>query len=134
METTSYECLHAGYACWTRRRRWKQRTFKRLSFQHVRTYYYLVYISIYDVSIYRQRDRLEDLIRNLTAEKRKIGEVMVFCIEHSEAADEIAECIFESLSNPATMIYKKISRFYLISDILHNCGVKINNASYYRKA
>lgn len=59
---------------------------------------------------------------------------MVFCIEHSEAADEIAECIHEALSNVSTAIHKKISRIYLVSDILHNCGVKINNASYYRKA
>lgn len=81
-----------------------------------------------------QRDRLEDLIRNLSLEKRKIGEAMVFCIEHSEAADEIAECIFESLSNISTVISKKIARLYLVSDILHNCGVKINNASYYRRA
>ena len=27
----------------------------------------------------------------------------------------------------------QIARLYLISDILHNCGVKITNASYYRK-
>lgn len=84
--------------------------------------------------IFRQRDRLEDLIRNISPERKKIGEAMVFCIEHSEAADEIAECIYESLSNNSTVIHKKIARMYLISDILHNCGVKINNASYYRKA
>lgn len=81
-----------------------------------------------------QRDRLEDLIRNLSPEARKIGEVMVFCIEHSDAADEVAECITESLSNESTVIIKKIARLYLVSDILHNCGVKVNKASFYRKA
>ncbi|CAG9816756.1 unnamed protein product [Phaedon cochleariae] len=81
-----------------------------------------------------QRDRLEDLIRGLTAEKTKIGEVMVFCIEHSEAAEEIAECITESLSNDNTALTKKIARLYLISDILHNCQVKVNKASFFRKA
>ncbi|KAK9889205.1 hypothetical protein WA026_004485 [Henosepilachna vigintioctopunctata] len=80
-----------------------------------------------------QRDRLEDLIRGLTLEKMKIGEVMVFCIEHSDAADEVVECITESLSNPNTQISKKIARLYLVSDILHNCGVKVNKASFYRK-
>lgn len=84
--------------------------------------------------VFRQRDRLEDLIRNLTPEKKKIGEVMVFCIEHSDAADEIADCIMESLSNETTAITKKIARLYLVSDILHNCGVKVNKASFYRKA
>ncbi|CAH0562288.1 unnamed protein product [Brassicogethes aeneus] len=81
-----------------------------------------------------QRDRLEDLIRGLAPEKNKIGEVMVFCIEHSDAAEEVVECITESLSNESTSITKKIARFYLVSDILHNCGVKVNNASHYRKA
>lgn len=82
----------------------------------------------------RQRDRLEDLIRGLTPERSKIGEAMVFCIEHSDAADEVVECITESLSNESTAIMKKIARLYLITDILHNCGVKVNNASFYRKA
>lgn len=86
------------------------------------------------ICIFRQRDRLEDLIRGLTPEKNKIGEVMVFCIEHSEAAEEIAECITESLSNETTILTKKIARLYLVSDILHNCGVKVNKASFFRKA
>lgn len=81
-----------------------------------------------------QRDRLEDLIRNLTPEAKKIADAMVFCIEHSEAADEIAECILESLSNESTIVTKKVARLYLISDILHNCGVKVNKASFYRRA
>jgi U2-associated protein SR140 len=81
-----------------------------------------------------QRDRLEDLIRGLTPERSKIGEAMVFCIEHSDAAEEVVDCITESLSNSSTLITKKIARLYLVSDILHNCGVKVNNASFYRKA
>ncbi|XP_066155445.1 U2 snRNP-associated SURP motif-containing protein [Euwallacea fornicatus] len=80
-----------------------------------------------------QRDRLEDLLRNLTPEKKKIGEIMVYCIDHAEAAEEIVECISESLSNDSTLITKKIARLYLVSDILNNCGVKVNKASNYRK-
>ncbi|ENN80269.1 hypothetical protein YQE_03263, partial [Dendroctonus ponderosae] len=80
-----------------------------------------------------QRDRLEDLLRNLTPEKKRIGELMVYCIDHSEAAEEIGECITESLSNDSTLITKRISRLYLVSDILNNCGVKVNKASNYRK-
>lgn len=81
-----------------------------------------------------QRERLEDLLRNISPERMKVAEAMVFCIEHSEAAEEICDCIQESLSNSTTLMAKKIARFYLISDILHNCGVSVNNASYYRKA
>lgn len=58
---------------------------------------------------------------------------MVYCIDHAEAAEEIGECITESLSNDSTLITKRISRLYLVSDILNNCGVKVNKASNYRK-
>lgn len=81
-----------------------------------------------------QRDRLEDLIRHLTPERSKIGDVMIFCIEHAEAADEICECIAESLANQDTLCSKKIARLYLFSDLLHNCTVKVSNASFFRKA
>ncbi|EDW61359.2 U2 snRNP-associated SURP motif-containing protein [Drosophila virilis] len=81
-----------------------------------------------------QRDRLEDLIRALTPERARIGDAMIFCIEHADAADEICECIAESLANPKTLASKKIARLYLVSDILHNCTVKVSNASFFRKS
>ncbi|XP_051156379.1 U2 snRNP-associated SURP motif-containing protein isoform X1 [Leptopilina boulardi] len=81
-----------------------------------------------------QRDRLEDLLRNISPERIRVAEAMVFCIEHAEAAEEICDCITESLSILQTPVNKKIARLYLISDILHNCGVKITNATIYRKA
>jgi U2-associated protein SR140 len=77
---------------------------------------------------------LEDLIRYLTPERSKIGDAMIFCIEHADAADEICECIAESLSSPETAIHKKIARLYLVSDILNNCTVKVQNASFFRKS
>lgn len=80
-----------------------------------------------------QRNRLEDFLRHLTPERMKIAEVMVFCMEHSDAAEEICECIMESLTNSSTTLHKKIARLYLVSDILHNCGIKIQNASFYRR-
>lgn len=80
----------------------------------------------------RQRDRLEDLIRHLTPERSKIGDCMIFCIEHADAADEICECIEESMASLQTLISKKVARLYLVSDILHNCTVKVSNASFYR--
>ncbi|XP_036331068.1 U2 snRNP-associated SURP motif-containing protein [Rhagoletis pomonella] len=81
-----------------------------------------------------QRDRLEDLLRHITPERSRIGDAMIFCIEHADAADEICECISESLSNPDTLPSKKIARLYLISDLLHNCTVKVSNASFFRKS
>jgi U2-associated protein SR140 len=67
----------------------------------------------------RQRDRLEDLLRNMTPERLKVAESMVFCIEHSEAADEICDCIAESLSILQTPIPKKVITAY---DPLCGCG------------
>lgn len=55
-----------------------------------------------------QRERLEDLLRNITPERLKVAEGMVFCIEHADAAEEICECILESLSNLSTVLYKKV--------------------------
>ncbi|EDW32826.1 GL10142 [Drosophila persimilis] len=81
-----------------------------------------------------QRDRLEDLIRHLVPERARIGDAMIFCIEHADAADEICECITESMASLHTLPSKKIARLYLISDILHNCTVKVSNASFFRKS
>lgn len=82
----------------------------------------------------RQRDRLEDIIHYLTPERSRIGDAMIFCIEHADAADEICECIAESLANSSTLASKRIARLYLISDVLHNCTVKVSNASFFRKS
>ncbi|XP_060877815.1 U2 snRNP-associated SURP motif-containing protein-like isoform X2 [Metopolophium dirhodum] len=80
-----------------------------------------------------QRERFEDLIRNITPERLKVAEVMVFCVEHSDAVEEICDCIQESLSNATTALHKKIARLYLISDVLHNCSLKVINATQFRR-
>lgn len=133
LEATYNEFVHWRNAWRTGTRGRSQRKFQRLAFKFVRKIFCPNTI-FKNLLIFRQRDRLEDLIRGLAPEKSKIGEVMVFCIEHSDAAEEIAECITESLSNETTTLTKKIARLYLVSDILHNCGVKVNKASFYRKA
>ena len=80
-----------------------------------------------------EREQFEDILRELTPEKQKIQDAMIYCIEHAEAAEEIVDCIVESLSLLETPLHKKIARLYLISDVLHNCTVKVSNASFYRK-
>lgn len=80
-----------------------------------------------------QRGRLECMIRNLSPERERVGEAMVWCIEHADAAEEICQCVTEALTNNETALPKKIARLYLVSDILHNCSVKVSNASFYRK-
>lgn len=80
-----------------------------------------------------QRDKLEDMLRNLTPERPRILEAMVYCIEHADAAEEIVDCITQSLSILETPLHRKVARLYLISDVLHNCSVKVANASFFRK-
>ncbi|XP_071838285.1 U2 snRNP-associated SURP motif-containing protein-like [Apostichopus japonicus] len=80
-----------------------------------------------------QRNKLEDMLRSLNVARFSVGESMVFCLEHADAAEEIVDCITESLSIPETPIPKKIARLYLVSDILYNTSSRVSNASFFRK-
>ncbi len=64
---------------------------------------------MYDFYLPRQRDHLEDLLRTLTPERIKIGDAMLWAIDHAEAADEIIDCITESLSILQTPAHKKVN-------------------------
>uniref|UniRef100_A0A673H6P6 U2 snRNP-associated SURP motif-containing protein n=1 Tax=Sinocyclocheilus rhinocerous TaxID=307959 RepID=A0A673H6P6_9TELE len=79
------------------------------------------------------RDKLEELLRSLTPRKSDIAGAMFFCLARADAAEEIVECIAESLSILKTPLPKKIARLYLVSDVLYNSSAKVANASYYRK-
>jgi len=81
----------------------------------------------------RQRDRLEDMLRTITTDRTKIGELMRWSVDHSEYAEEIVECVCESLSILETPIPTKVARLYVVNDILHNTGTKIQNVSNFRK-
>lgn len=74
-----------------------------------------------------QRNRLIQYIQNLTPVKSKIGEAMVFCLNHNEASQEISNLITDSLKNASTAPIKKLARLYLISDVLRNCMKKRND-------
>ncbi|XP_019897503.1 U2 snRNP-associated SURP motif-containing protein isoform X2 [Esox lucius] len=80
-----------------------------------------------------ERDQLEEMLRALTPRKGDIADAMLFCLSHAEAAEEIVECVTESLSILKTPLPKKIARLYLVSDVLYNSSAKVANASYYRK-
>ncbi|XP_032359938.1 U2 snRNP-associated SURP motif-containing protein isoform X2 [Etheostoma spectabile] len=80
-----------------------------------------------------ERDKLEEMLRALTPRRGDVAEAMLFCLTHAEAAEEIVECVTESLSILKTPLPKKIARLYLVSDVLYNSSAKVSNASYYRK-
>ncbi|KAF7492715.1 U2 snRNP-associated SURP motif-containing protein [Sarcoptes scabiei] len=80
------------------------------------------------------REEFEVMLRALTPQRSSIGQMMMFCIEHADSWEEIVEGITDSLCISETPLYKKIARLFLISDILHNCSVKVANVSNYRKS
>ncbi|XP_061821923.1 U2 snRNP-associated SURP motif-containing protein isoform X2 [Nerophis lumbriciformis] len=80
-----------------------------------------------------ERDKLEEMLRALTPRRGDVAEAMLFCLNRAEAAEEIVECVAESLSILKTPLPKKIARLYLVSDVLYNSSAKVANASYYRK-
>ena len=42
---------------------------------------------------HRQRDKLEDLLRDLTPERTKIAKCMMFCVSHADCAEEVITII-----------------------------------------
>jgi len=71
-----------------------------------------------------KREEIEDMLRNLTTERRSISEAMAFCLDHGEHSAEIVHIMTESLANHLDIpVAKKIARLYLINDILYNSSL-----------
>ncbi|KAJ8982514.1 hypothetical protein NQ317_018555 [Molorchus minor] len=67
-----------------------------------------------------QTSRLINLIRNLSLNRSKIAEAMLFCLNHSLALNDAIDIIIESMKSLGTNPLKKIARLYLLSDVLFN--------------
>lgn len=80
-----------------------------------------------------KREVFNDLLQNLEPKKVSIGTLMMFCIDHADAAGEIMDCIQESLGASNIPLEKELARLFLISDILNNCSAAVTNASLYRE-
>ena len=76
--------------------------------QHRDAWLNLTVVDVVVNSVLSQRDRLEDMLRNLTPERTKVGDAMVWCLDHADNSEEIVECITESLSILQTPIPKKV--------------------------
>lgn len=81
----------------------------------------------------QDKEFLTSIILNLDTTREKIGDAMMFCIQHSNAAKEIVELICQFLVQNEATLRQKLARLFLISDILHNCSALVTNASYYRQ-
>ena len=101
-----------------------------------------------------QRGRLAVWINDLEPSRAQVGDVMLWCLEHADAAPDVVELIAKSLKRPegkavevrdtddgkneftvkpATSVPAVVARLFLTSDILYNSGAKVPNASFYRK-
>ncbi|VDM33660.1 unnamed protein product [Hydatigera taeniaeformis] len=102
-----------------------------------------------------QRGRLAVWINDLEPSRAQVGDVMLWCLEHADAAPDVVDIIAKSLKRPlgkpesdedteyggsnvftvkpATSVQSVVARLFLTSDILYNSGAKVPNASFYRK-
>ncbi|XP_030757149.1 U2 snRNP-associated SURP motif-containing protein-like [Sitophilus oryzae] len=71
-----------------------------------------------------QCERLIEVIRNLTLAKSSILEAMMFCMDYVAAINDIFDILVDSLCNKSTKPPDKVSRMYLLSDVLSNCVAK----------
>lgn len=78
-------------------------------------------------------DRLEQLLRNVSRQRSTILETMAFCLDKSDWAIEITECITESLTIMETDMALKTARLLVVSDILHNTASSRPAAWAYRR-
>jgi len=78
-------------------------------------------------------DRLELLLRHVAGTRPSILETMSYCLDKSDWAIEIAECLTESLTIAETEMPTKLARLYVVSDILHNTTSSKPAAWAYRR-
>jgi U2-associated protein SR140 len=72
----------------------------------------------------KNREELESQLHKITMERKSIADVMVWCVDHADSAQEIVECIAESLCIEETPHHTKLARLYLVNDILQNTSSK----------
>lgn len=55
---------------------------------------FFVFITFLTTISCRQRDRLEDMLRTVTTNRMKVGELMMWCIDHAEYCEEVIRKFF----------------------------------------
>eukprot|EP01071_Lankesteria_metandrocarpae_P006538 Lankesteria_metandrocarpae@DN4392_c0_g1_i1.p1 len=78
------------------------------------------------------RTELEHILRQLTRNRDSIHNGMVFCLDHSDSAEEVVDCIVQSLTLKETAHELKMARLWLLSDVLHNSSSSKQSAWTFR--
>eukprot|EP00923_Selenidium_pygospionis_P044317 GHVN01076591.1.p1 GENE.GHVN01076591.1~~GHVN01076591.1.p1 ORF type:complete len:834 (+),score=153.68 GHVN01076591.1:543-3044(+) len=82
----------------------------------------------------RKREQFENRLRSMSKERSVICDGMIWCLDNAECANEIADCLFESLTIADTDYELKMSRLFLLSDILFNSSCARPSAWAFRAA
>eukprot|EP01041_Mallomonas_annulata_P005425 gene5425-10875_t len=77
-------------------------------------------------------DEFEGMLQKLSVGRGSIVEAMGIALDNADCAEEVVGILKESLLVPTTPFPVKVARLYLLSDILHNSGCHVKNASNYR--
>lgn len=75
---------------------------------------------------------MQDLLRSLSPDRNSIEEAMGFVLDHADCACDIVDMIHESLTVVSTTARSKLSRLYLVSDVLYNSVPCVYNSSIFR--
>lgn len=78
------------------------------------------------------REKFNELLSDLTVERRCISDAMVFALDNADHAGEIASMVLSGIADAGIPGPRKVARLFLVSDILHNCSAQVRNASKYR--
>ncbi|KAF9523996.1 hypothetical protein CPB83DRAFT_886523 [Crepidotus variabilis] len=79
------------------------------------------------------RQRFEAMLRAMSGKRGELARCMTFCLEHAEAAHEVADIIVSSLLVEGTAVPRKVARLHLICDILHNSAAAVPSAWKFRQ-
>lgn len=90
----------------------------------------------------KEYEVFSDLLLEVDLTRKSIRNAMVYCLEHSEAASEIANIICQNTITKEMSIPSKVyiyiyycfqvAKIYLISDILYNSSSGVKGAAAYR--
>lgn len=79
------------------------------------------------------RERLQELLANLSLGRDSITAAMMFVIENAECCNEVSRLILQALeSTDEQDVQRKLCLLYLVSDVLYNTTSRVPNASLYR--
>jgi U2-associated protein SR140 len=78
--------------------------------------------------------RLRYLLETLTVSRDSIKTAMAFALDHAECAEDVVSILQDSILNAPSLEAAPvvIAKLFLLSDLLHNSGAAVKNASSFR--